>query len=91
MPRLPEEYAVWMGHVPSTEEVREAYKVDQVFYVDEMAERLKEMQTNSTLLLLNGTNSDSGKNTRTAAFDGMSKFQVINFHNIIPWEMNDLI
>jgi len=36
---------------------------------------LREIQANGNLLLLNGTNSDSGKTTRTAAFDGMSQFQ----------------
>ena len=37
--------------------------------------RLREIQADSNLLLLSGTNSDSGKMTRTAAFDGMSQFQ----------------
>ena len=40
-----------------------------------MPQRLREIQAESNLLLLKGTNSDSGKNTRTAAFDGISQFQ----------------
>ena len=70
MPRLPQEYAVWMGHVPSCEEIKNAYQVDEVCYVDEMAKRLKEMNAEATLLLLNGFNSDSGKPVHRAAFDG---------------------
>ena len=42
--------------------------MDDVKYVDEMKEVLK--KAGGTLLLLDGTNSDSGKNTRPAAFDG---------------------
>lgn len=74
IPRLPQEYATVMGHIATTEEVRQSYQVDRVYYVDEMPQRLRDMQAESNLLLLNGTNSDSGKTTRTAAFDGMSQF-----------------
>ena len=53
------------------------YRVDEVRYVDEMPDVLAAMGSNSpTLLTLNGVNSDSGKSTRSAAFDGMSKFRV---------------
>lgn len=33
MPRLPEEYAVWMGRLKSPEEVRAQYEVDEVKYI----------------------------------------------------------
>ena len=75
MPRLPEEYTIFMGHVPSCQEVKKAYQVDEVNYVDELPEKLKAMAANPTLLLLNGVNSDSGKTTRIAAFDGISQFR----------------
>ena len=75
MPRLPMEYTIFMGHIPSIEEVKGAYQVDEVCYVDEMPQRLKAIHADSTLLLLNGVNSDSGKTTRIAAFDGMSQFR----------------
>ncbi|KAG9394013.1 Xaa-Pro aminopeptidase (Icp55) [Carpediemonas membranifera] len=40
MPRLPAEYAVWMGHIDTPEEVRERFGADRVIYVDEEAEFL---------------------------------------------------
>lgn len=85
MPRLPAEYATWMGHVPTCDEVREAYRVDHVYYVDEMAKILKELKADANLLLLNGTNSDSSKQVWTAAFDGISDFRTNkdNLHHIM--------
>ena len=51
--------------------------MDEVRYVDEMAGVLEALNGGaSTLLTLNGVNTDSGKTTRAAAFDGMSKFKV---------------
>jgi len=77
-PRLPEDYAIIMGHVATCEEMRERYRMDEVRYVDEMPDHLRVMAGGSTvptLLLLEGPNTDSGKTTRSAAFDGMSEFQ----------------
>ena len=76
MPRLPKEYTAVMGHIMTAEEVKTAYQVDEVCYADEMPERLA---ADSTLLLLNGTNSDSGKGTRPAAFDGKTNLICNNF------------
>jgi hypothetical protein len=50
------------------------YRVDEVRYVDELSTRLSEF-SGSSLLLLSGTNSDSHKQTRAAAFDGISNFK----------------
>jgi len=77
IPRLSEDYAIIMGHVPTLEETREKYRVDEVFYVDEMPDHLRVSagSTVPTLLLLEGPNTDSGKTTRPAAFDGMSEFK----------------
>jgi len=50
------------------------YRVDEVCYTDELSSRLEKF-SESKLLLLNGTNSDSGKQTRAAAFDGMAAFK----------------
>ena len=56
---------------------RDRYRVDEVRYVDEMPSVLEALNGGaSTLLTLNGVNTDSGKTTRAAAFDGMSKFKV---------------
>jgi len=75
-PRLKEDYAIIMGHIPTPEEVKERYRVDEVRYIDEMPDHLRSVAgaTVPTLLLLEGPNTDSGKMTRPAAFDGMSEF-----------------
>ena len=53
------------------------YRVDEVRYVDEMPKVLEALNGGkSTLLTLSGVNTDSGKTTRAAAFDGISKFKV---------------
>ncbi len=74
MPRYPEEYATWMGHIKSPGEVRDSYQVDNVFYIDEIGHKLREIQSSPVLLLLKGTNTDSGKETLVANFEGISKF-----------------
>ncbi len=75
MPRLPEDYAVWMGHIETAAEAKERYRVDEVRFCDEMPKVLKGMSGES-LLTLNGVNTDSGKTTFTAFFDGISEFDV---------------
>lgn len=36
IPRLPEEYCVFMGKIKSTDEFKNYYDVDEVHYVDEV-------------------------------------------------------
>lgn len=36
-PRLPQEYAVWMGRITPPEEYRARYQVDDVYYVDQVS------------------------------------------------------
>ncbi|KAK8725163.1 hypothetical protein OTU49_010729 [Cherax quadricarinatus] len=76
-PRLPAEYATWMGCIIPPEEFRQRYQVDEVRYVDEISEVLRDMTGDTgTLLTLRGVNTDSGKTTLEAAFDGISQFRV---------------
>lgn len=77
VPRLPDEYAVWMGKIAPLESYKTRYAVDEVYYVDELVEKLKGMKP-SALLTLNGVNSDSGKNCLEATFEGISQFKVDN-------------
>mgnify|MGYP002525840079 CR=1 FL=1 len=51
--------------------------MDEVYYVEEMKRILSTMINGGkpTLLTLLGVNTDSGKTTRTAAFDGISEFE----------------
>jgi Xaa-Pro dipeptidase len=88
MDRLSEDYATWMGSVPTCDEIKDAYRVDDVFYIDEMAKKLCELQSSPNLLLLNGTNSDSSKQTRPAAFQGISEFSTND--SILHHEMSEL-
>lgn len=44
-PRLPEEYAVWMGKLWTLEDFKKKYEVDEVFYEDEIEKVLKEKDT----------------------------------------------
>lgn len=37
-PRLPAEYATWMGRITTPEEYRQRYQVDEVRYVDEVSD-----------------------------------------------------
>nr|XP_045616728.1 xaa-Pro dipeptidase-like isoform X1 [Procambarus clarkii] len=78
-PRLPAEYAVWMGAIITPDEFRRRYQVDDVHYVDEMPKVLRGMTEDSgSLLTLRGVNTDSGKTTLEATFDGISQFRVDN-------------
>jgi Xaa-Pro dipeptidase len=57
MPRLPAAYAVWFGVIQGPEHYKAKYGVDQVAYVDEMAQVLKDLNP-PVLHLLAGTNTD---------------------------------
>ncbi len=45
MPRLPAEYAVWMGHIETPEEKKAKFNADKVYYVDQEAEIFGQMQS----------------------------------------------
>ncbi|BDA48705.1 Xaa-Pro dipeptidase [Coccomyxa sp. Obi] len=75
MPRLPDSYAVWMGEIKGPEYYRTHYSVDAVFYTDEIAQRLAALDP-PQLHVLSGVNSDSGRKTEEASFDGLDQFKV---------------
>jgi Xaa-Pro dipeptidase len=74
MPRLPEEYAWWMGKIQPPGWFRDRYEVDAVHYVDEMAEVLSRLGP-ERLLLLEGLNTDSGRRAQPARFEGLGRFE----------------
>ncbi|KAL5021319.1 hypothetical protein ScPMuIL_000474 [Solemya velum] len=76
-PKLPDEYAVWMGRLLTETEFKERYAVDEVVFSSEIASYLKG-KSPSVILTLRGLNTDSGKYSREAAFDGISEFKVDN-------------
>jgi Xaa-Pro dipeptidase len=63
IPELPHDYATIMGHIRSTTEWKKMYQVDDVRYTHELEEILANMLDDKTkILLMDGPNSDSGKN-----------------------------
>jgi len=74
MPRLPAEYAVWMGKIHPPEHFKALYAVDEVRYVDEIATAITGIQP-TRLLLLKGKNTDSNSWAKPARFDGIERFQ----------------
>ena len=59
VPRLPQEFAVWLGTVPSLETFKQKYGVDEVMYSDDLAAELGRLKP-QRVHLLEGTNTDSG-------------------------------
>ncbi|EMS50610.1 Xaa-Pro dipeptidase [Triticum urartu] len=76
-PRLSPGHAVWMG-VNTLPYFKDRYKVDFVFYVDELAQVLQsqfsEHGETPLLFLLYGKNTDSGNYSKPASFEGIEKF-----------------
>jgi len=63
MPRLPEEYAVWMGEIQKPPFFVEKYEVDTVMYVDELEAYLEgrlKAEPGIQFHVMEGVNSDSG-------------------------------
>ncbi|KAG1667905.1 hypothetical protein FOA52_013666 [Chlamydomonas sp. UWO 241] len=69
MPRLPEEYAVWMGDLKSPADNAAMYGVDQVRYADEVGSYL-EAAAPPCVHVLAGTNTDSKLPVKPPTFDG---------------------
>lgn len=76
-PRLPEAYAVWMGPLLTPEDFKRKYLVTAVHYVDELETVLTKLRP-SKLLILKGTNTDSGLEHSGASFEGIKNFKVDN-------------
>ena len=63
-PRLGRDYATIMGHVPMPDDIKLKYHVDDVLFTDVIEEELAGFCSRSKgrkVLVLSGTNSDSGK------------------------------
>jgi len=78
LPRLPEAYAIVMGKIFTPDDIKEKYRVDEAYYIEDMPKVLAGMAPSVKLHTLNGVNTDSGKSTRPAAFDGISEFKVLD-------------
>lgn len=67
IPRLPEDYATWMGTLPTPDSMKALLEVDEVYYVDEMSNVFRSHDI-ETVEVLHGVNSDSGLQVKTAEF-----------------------
>eukprot|EP00672_Neobodo_designis_P027683 CAMPEP_0174853566 /NCGR_PEP_ID=MMETSP1114-20130205/28976_1 /TAXON_ID=312471 /ORGANISM="Neobodo designis, Strain CCAP 1951/1" /LENGTH=478 /DNA_ID=CAMNT_0016088221 /DNA_START=35 /DNA_END=1471 /DNA_ORIENTATION=+ len=75
IPRLPDEYAVWMGALPTPESVKASSEVEHVYFVDEAAAALKKHGC-TALHILDGSNSDSGIKVAAPSLDAFGDFDV---------------
>ncbi|XP_078439352.1 metallopeptidase M24 family protein isoform X1 [Wolffia australiana] len=78
-PRLPEEYAVWLGKIKPLSHFKEYYMVDMVFYTDEIVRVLHDLcdtPGKPSLFLLYGLNTDSNNYSKPAMLKEMEKFDV---------------
>lgn len=75
-PRLDPSYAIWMGKIKGAEEWKAAYGVDAVVMVDGGAEIAAAVTAlaPSSLLLLDGENTDSKRRAKPAHFEGIDAF-----------------
>ncbi|KAK3085937.1 hypothetical protein FSP39_010986 [Pinctada imbricata] len=91
-PKLPESYAVWMGKLLSTEDFRNSYGVDEVYWSSEIAKVLTEKKASILLVMMSFT--EFGKTCKQATFDGISnrvlktemEIEVIRYANRITSE-----
>ncbi|KAK1667462.1 hypothetical protein QYE76_055621 [Lolium multiflorum] len=72
-PRLKADYAVWMGEIKPLSYFKDRYKVDMVFYVDEIEQFFSEHEK-PLLFLLYGKSTNSGNYSKPASFQGIDKF-----------------
>merc|ERR1712071_443695 len=77
-PRLPADYAVWLGEIKPLSYFEERYQVSMVCYTDEIAGVLHDHFQGSgkpLLFLLHGLNTDSNNYAKPAEFEDINKFE----------------
>jgi len=77
VPRLPSEYAVWLGKIYPATYFKEKYGVNEGRYVDELDSFFTEKNV-SKIYTLRGLNTDSGNTAKEAYFEGINKFTIDN-------------
>jgi hypothetical protein len=75
IPRLPAEYAMWMGAIATPDDFKKKYEVQDVRYVDEMPAVIKSLAPD-TIFVYEGINSDSKAAGVPATFDGIDGYNV---------------
>ncbi|KAK9275154.1 hypothetical protein L1049_022413 [Liquidambar formosana] len=87
-PRLPADYAVWLGEIKPLSYFKERYMAGMVHYVDEIVGVLHDQYQGldkPLLFLLHGLNTDSNNFSKSAEFEGIEKFEtdLITLHPIL--------
>jgi len=75
IPKLPPDYATWMGKIKSPSHFREVYKVDECHFVDDIESVLTSLGC-KVIYIIQGKNTDSGNTHHGANFPGIEKFEV---------------
>lgn len=78
IPRLPQEYAQWMGAIKPPQWFKETYLVDDVYFVDEMESVLRDVLGVQSLRWYDFTNLDSGLSLPQPVFDGSDNLKFIS-------------
>lgn len=77
IPRLPADYAVWMGEIKPPSYFKETYMVSMAYYTDEITTVLHDEykgEGRPLLFLLFGLNTDSNNFSQPANFEGIEQF-----------------
>nr|VZI45579.1 unnamed protein product [Spirometra erinaceieuropaei] len=77
VPEIPDSVAVYVGDPLSRAQIAERYAVDEVYFTNEICNFFTDHKA-ALLLTLYGLNTDSGRHTTEAKFDGIEKFKVNN-------------
>jgi Xaa-Pro dipeptidase len=78
IPRLPKEYAQWMGEIKSPEWFMRTYVVDDVFFIDEMEKVMSKELNVEFLHWYDFSNHDSGSALPRPSFPGSSNFKFVD-------------
>ncbi|CAE8709589.1 unnamed protein product, partial [Polarella glacialis] len=84
-PRLPAEYALWMGEIQPPERIKEHYGAAEVVYIDEMVQWF-ERRKPEKVYVQRGRNSDSGKEVAPADFEGLRSSYTVDeesLHHVV--------
>jgi len=76
VPRLPQDWAYWMGKIHPPSYFKDLYQVDEARYVDELDKVFGEELKVSVIYVLHGLNSDSKSWFTPATFTGIEKYKV---------------
>eukprot|EP01132_Coremiostelium_polycephalum_P003756 gene3756-4676_t len=77
IPKLPAEYATWMGDIHGKDHYKTIFLVDNVIYSEELSEFFTQHKT-STIYTVSGVNTDSGNKLSDPHFTGIQNFHVNN-------------